>query len=67
VSQQYISLDQAAGMLGVHWTTLQSWLKTNGIKYETVGEYGRRVHLVKSADFAKFLKTTMMRPDPKEV
>ena len=65
MSQEYISLVQAAGMLGVHWTTLLSWLKTNGIKYETVREYGRSVHLVKLADFKKFLKTSMARPTPK--
>ena len=67
MSKQYISLDQAAGMLGVHWTTLVSWLKKNGTEYETVRDEGRRVNLVKSADFEKFLERNMMRSEPKEV
>ena len=60
MSQQYIPLTQAAGTLGVHWTTLLSWLKTNGIKYETVREDGHSVHFVKAADFKKFLERSMV-------
>ena len=66
MSQQYIPLTQATGTMGVHWTTLLSWLKTNGIKYKTMREDGHSVHFVKAADFQKFFQRNMVQSEPKQ-